>query len=125
MSNITPINPPPPNNLLTADECQKIAGALQRLNEIKDANCIVSLHGVNQNDAKRTEQECRDLIEYLSVTLIKHARELVGCWFVVKGEYNPLIQSLVPLVQRINANLAAQEKRNTPPAAPVATSDVE
>lgn len=124
MSNITAINPPPPNNLLTADLCQKIGGALNRLNEIKNANCVVSLHGINQNDAKRTEQECRDLIEFLSVTLITHAPELIGCWFVIKGEYNPLIQSLVPLIQRINANLAAQEKRNTPPPA-AATSEVE
>lgn len=123
MSNITAIKPPPPNNYLTADICQQLGGALARLNEIKDANIIVNVHGVSQNDARKTEQECRDLIEFLSVTLIKHAAELVGCWFVVKGEYNPLIQSLVPLVQRVNANLAAQEKRNTPPTA--ATSNVE
>lgn len=113
MSNITTINPPPPtNNLLTVDDCQKIGGALARLDEIKNANCVVSLHGVG-NDSKKTEQECRDLIEYLSVTLIQHAGELIGCWFVIKGEYNPLIQAFIPLVQRINAHVAAQEKRNT------------
>lgn len=111
MSEITPINPPPPNNLLTADTCQKIGGALARLNEIKDAQVIVTLHGAS-NDPKKTEQECRDLIEYLSVTLIQHATELIGCWFVVKGELQPLIQALMPLVYRVNANLAGQEKRN-------------
>lgn len=121
MSNITPINPPPPNNLLTADLCQKIGGALNRLNEIKNANVIVSLHGVGAANAQKTEQECRDLIEFLSVTLITHAKELIGCYFVVHGELQPLIRALMPLVQRVNANIAAQEKRNTPPA----TSEVE
>lgn len=111
MSEITPINPPPPSNLLTADECQKIGGALNRLNEIKNQNCIISLHGAG-NDPKKTEQECRDLIEYLSLALIMHAQELIGCWYVVKGELQPLIQALMPLVYRVNANLAEQEKRN-------------
>lgn len=115
MSEITVINPPKPSKLLTADECQKIGGALQRLNEIKNSNIIAV-----GAEAKKTEAEARDLIEFLSVTLITHATELIGTWFVVRGELQPLIQALMPLVSRVNANLAAQEKRNTPPATPEA-----
>lgn len=111
---LTPVNLPPKPERMTADEATKIAGALQRLNEIQNAPNIVALNAPNKD-----KQEVTDLINYLSETLIKHAKELVGCWFVIKGEYEPLVRALVPAFQRTLAFAKVEEQKNkVNPAAP-------
>lgn len=106
---LTPVTLPPKSERLTADEATKIAGALQRLNEIQNSPNIVSLHA-----PQKEKQEVEDLINYLSETLIKNAKELLGCWFVVKGEYEPLARALVPVFQRARAFTAAEEAKHAP-----------
>lgn len=99
MADIIPIKPPAVNDKLTPDECHRIGGALARLNDIKNQS-IISLS--SDPNTPNSEEEARALIEYLSVTLIRHASELIGCWFVIKGEYAPLINALAPLAQRLS-----------------------
>lgn len=100
MSDLTPVQLPPPSGKLDYDTCTKIGGALNRLEELKTSKIAT----------KKGETEAMQLVEFLSETLIKHAKELVGCWFVIKGEYEPLIRASVPLFQRLQANAKKQEE---------------
>lgn len=102
---------------LTEAKASEIAGAIQRLNELGDSTII--------NPA--TEAEVKGLRNYLANTLPQYANELLGCWFVMHNEYEPLIQGFAGLFGRATALLhrnqpgpAVQtDKPETPPAAEV------
>lgn len=85
----------------------QLAGALGRLEDIKNLSAL--------STTREVEAEALGLVEFLSKELIDHAPEMLGCWFVVKAEYEPLCNALVPMVNRCNSiisqRIAQQEAR--------------
>ena len=84
---------------LTIDIANQIGGALQRLNEIGSATII---------DPKN-EAEQRALVTYLGSTLPQYANELLTCWFVIRTEYQPLVNSCAAILRRATAPIAQPE----------------
>lgn len=57
----------------------------------------------------------RGLIEYLSGGLIEHASELIGCFIAVKTEYEPILNLLATVSNRVNnIHVARAAKSNAP-----------
>ena len=96
MSNIIdPTKPPQRKQIaaLTAEEFEKIGGALQRINEIRDAAI-----------KKPTDDaELAELIAFAGKGLIDHAPELLGCWITVRQEYQPLLHVAAGFLRRVDA----------------------
>jgi hypothetical protein len=89
------------------DEAIKIRKAFLRLRELSDSKIIT----------KDSDAEKRLLTEYLNKSAVQHFNELMGCWFVVTREYQPLIDALIPLVGR------AIQSMQQPAAAPEPASE--
>jgi hypothetical protein len=96
---------------LTEKVATELAGALARLHELGDSKII--------NPAN--EAEITDLRRYISATLPQYANELLGNWFVMRNEYEPMIQGFSALLGRagalINARQAKQQEKQ-PEATP-------
>lgn len=59
------------------------------------------------------EAELTGIMEYLANTFLNHAPEFIGCWNVVRTEYEPICVNLASLfsrVQAIRVNAVAQMK---------------
>ena len=90
--NATPAAPAQPARLShkTANE---LAGALQRWTELRNAKI----------KTPTTDAELAGLTEYMATTLITHSSDLLGAWFVVRAEYEPLIGVLTNIKARLDA----------------------
>jgi hypothetical protein len=88
---------------LTFEAAQKLGGAIQRLSELAAAPVITPT----------SEAEQKGLVQFLQAELFKYANELVGSWFVMHTEYEPLIGCVASLLSRANGvlsrNAAAQQ----------------
>lgn len=90
---------PEPSKLkLDRPKFDQLAVALGRLEDIKQLSAL--------SKTREVEAEAMGLVEFLSVQLIDHASELLGCWFVVKAEYEPLCNAVLPIVNRANSIIA-------------------
>lgn len=74
----------------------QIAGALQRINELSQLSVQLPAHVA----------EIKGNHEFLANTLIQHADELLGCWFTVRREYEPLIRAFSTVAFRVSGVLA-------------------
>lgn len=72
-----------PTNM-TPELAQQIGGALQRLHELR----------AKETPSEDETKEVAGLIEWLADNLITHASELIGCFFVAKFEYSPIVNAL-------------------------------
>jgi len=93
---------------LTEEVATQLAGALQRLNELGDSKIINPAH----------EAEITGTRQYIARELPKYAAELLGNWFVLRNEYEPLIQGFSGLMGRAGAIINARNAQNNqqPPA---------
>lgn len=97
----------PESKPLTMSGVNQLGGALHRLHELRQQTV----------QTPTLEAEVRGLIEFLSGSLIEHASELIGCWVAVKTEYEPALNLLATMSNRvINIHAARAAKSNaTPP----------
>jgi hypothetical protein len=58
---------------------------------------------------KNAEAEKAGLREYIKNQLLEHAGHLMGCWFAVKNEYEPLCNSFASIINRAEG-IRAQRK---------------
>lgn len=100
---------PQKSPLLTQDIAFKLMGALARLEELKNAPLSLTIVKPGGEDANKEtlspDAEQNALIEYVAAGLLAHAGELLGCYYAVQTEYNPLLRVLVPVVRRVNAQI--------------------
>lgn len=100
---------PQKSPLLTQDIAFKLMGALARLEELKNAPPALSIVKPDGEDADTNslsrDAETNALVEYVAAGLLAHAGELLGCYYAVQTEYNPLLRVLVPVVRRVNAQI--------------------
>jgi hypothetical protein len=93
---------------LTADDFNGMSGALARLeelNETKSDSAIITREKENEN--RKAKAEAEGIIEYLSGMFLKHGAELLGCWLIIKNEYEPLCLSMQNTFARV-ATMCAQ-----------------
>jgi len=82
------------NKPLTMEVGKQIIDAISRLNSLGGEDSkIVTLD-------KNAEAEKAGLREYLKNVLLEHAGHLVGCWFAVKNEYEPLCNVFANITNR-------------------------
>jgi hypothetical protein len=80
---------------LTVQEASTIGGALQRYRELSETTPLIQ--------TAEGEAEKRGLRDFLNEKLLLHADIFLGSFFVVKTEYEPGLQVLARLAQRIAA----------------------
>lgn len=84
---------PQPPARLNAALATEIGGALERWHTLR-------------NQAIKTptsDAEVAGLTEYLANRLLEFAPELLGCWFVVRNEYEPLIGTIATVMNRVES----------------------
>lgn len=86
------------NHLLTYEIAEKIAGALERL------------HVLQQNKIVSTEiaAEIRGQQQFLADETPKYINELLGCWFTIRREYEPLLTILATMSKRVQGILSVK-----------------
>jgi hypothetical protein len=89
---------------LSGEKAQQIAAALARFREI----------GNNKIINPRDEAEITGLKNFFSQVIIEHGNELLGNWIVVRQEYEPLVQTVERIADRI---VAIRTNRNNERAA--------
>src|SRR5579859_7654569 len=93
---------PPTRPKLEFNEAIKIGGALERLAYLSQQSVIT----------REAEAETRGLNQHLDGVAKQYLPELLGAWFVVETEYDPLVGSIAALLRRsgaVNARDAAQK----------------
>lgn len=102
---------------LTPEKASQIGVALQRYREI-GASAIIN---------PRNEAELTGLRNFFCQVMIDHGNEFMGCWMAVRSEYEPLVQVIERIAQRISSIGAArnaqrvaelQAAQSAQPAAP-------
>jgi len=76
---------------------------------------LAQLAGNGEADSKiitldaNANAEKAGLVEYIKNQLFEHAGHLMGCWFAVKNEYEPLCNSFASILNRAEG-IRAQRK---------------
>lgn len=83
------------------EEAMKIAQAYARLQQLRNAT-------IKQ---VADDAEIKGLIEYLAPALLEHASEFIGCYFVMHNEYEPFINTVLPIFRRCLGTLQQQERQ--------------
>lgn len=78
---------------LAPELVQKIIEAQVRLRELGGHNTIID---------PKSEAEVTGLKRFLGEVLTTHSSELIGCWVAVHQEYEPLIQTLERIFNRVS-----------------------
>lgn len=76
---------------ITAEEANKARNALLRLNALNESKIIT----------KDGDAEKRMVSDFLNKFVGAHVNELLGCWFVMHYEFEPLLGALAPIVARL------------------------
>lgn len=88
------------NETLTPELVQKVIEAQVRLRELGGHNTIID---------PKSEAEILGLKKFLGDVFVQHGNEFIGCWVAIRQEYEPLIQTLERIFNRVGAiNLARQ-----------------
>jgi hypothetical protein len=90
--------------------------ALSKGRAVELATCLRKLRATHEKSIidPGNEAEKVALTEALATGLLTHADELLGCWFAVKDEYEPLTLGLAALLRRSGNINAAIAQRSTP-----------
>lgn len=98
------------NTLLTRKDAIELGGALARWHELRNSTI----------KTPTSDAELKGLTEHIATTLVEHADEFVGCWFTIRDEYEPVLNLLARVTQRVShinaqqyAAFAAQSKAET------------
>lgn len=92
----------PNQNVITPEKMQQVIFAFARLRELGSTVII---------DPKN-EAEVVGLKKFLGDFFLEHGNELVGCWVAVRQEYEPLVQT----IERIANRVLTVRNSNRPPA---------
>ncbi len=99
------IGPRPQIKKLTYDQFIQLSQALARLHEIRSTKIEGSiLTRDKKNEAQELKVEAEALVEFLAATFIDHGQEFLGCWHVMKQEYEPLVNGAVSFFNRLAAS---------------------
>lgn len=108
---ITPDQPTPENaapetadeigESLNIDVVTRIGGALDHLRQL-ESQAIAT---------PTSEATKRALREFLFKSFTRHGSELLGAYFTLKGEYEPLIGTLSILFRRVNATINTMHRQ--------------
>lgn len=82
-------------DVLDINVATRIAGALDQLNQLDAQKVLTPTTGATK----------RALEGFINQAFRKHGGELLGAFFSLKGEYEPLIGSLAILFRRVNATI--------------------
>ena len=82
--------------MLDQETAVKIGGALARLHELTHKSIV------EKDDAA----ERRGNEQFLNRALLEHAHELLGAWFTIRNQYQPLIQGFACLVSQADGVIA-------------------
>lgn len=105
---------PMPNHVpITTAEFTQLSQAYARFSFIRNATIKQA------ND----DAELRGLTEFMAQFFIDHAAEFLGCWHVLRAEYEPLIGVIATLARRVSGTnesrqameQSAQAKQAAPP----------
>jgi hypothetical protein len=96
MDKTIPNETKPKRIALSFETANEIAGALARRQELTSTTIL----------SKDTEAELRGLNQYLTTALANHSEELLGCWFTIRREYEPLLQAFSTVAFRVGAILS-------------------
>lgn len=80
------------NQPLDRNVGMQLIDAIHRLNQLSSSVIV------NKND----DAEKAGLEKFLYTGLVAHASVLLGCWFTVKTEYEPLVNCFSHLLERAN-----------------------
>lgn len=78
---------------LTMEAAKQIGGAIDRLNQI----------GTGLIVKPGDEAESKALENWLKGELLKYAQQLLGSYFVIKTEYEPLVMGVAGILRRATA----------------------
>jgi len=87
--------PQPEFTALTMEKAARLAGAIRRKKVLMSQKISTA-----QKDA-----ELRGINALLVTELMNHADELVGSWFGIHNEYQPIVDALTALFARIQQNI--------------------
>jgi hypothetical protein len=83
---------PQQRETLSPEVVQKLIMARARLAELGGDSPIIN---------PRNEAEIAGLKKFLAETLTAHSDELIGCWVAVRQEYEPLVQTIERIANRV------------------------
>jgi len=100
------------NKPLELNEGRDLINAVNKLNALSAQKILT----------KTSDAEKAGLDSYVRTALYEHASVLLACWFAVRTEYEPLINSVGAILNRVNgmkqlheqAVAAAAEKEEAP-----------
>lgn len=87
--------PQPPRRRLNAQIIEQLAAQLNRLSELSQHKII------SRND----EAEKAGIHAFLAEHFVVFGSELLGCWYTVRGEYEPLLRVITAVTARVAGQL--------------------
>lgn len=83
---------------LSTEIAIQLGGALAKVAELENLSIVT----------KESEAELRGLKSFINDTLHEYANDLLGAWFVVRQEYEPLVNGVSRLLFRASSLNAPQ-----------------
>lgn len=88
---------------------KQIIDAINRLTQLSGTEGDSKIITLDKN----AEAEKAGLREFLKNQLFEHAGFLMGCWFAVKNEYEPLCNTMASILNRAHAIQALRAKADS------------
>jgi len=88
--------------MLTYKLAEELGGALDKLEELAQTKI----------KTKESEAEERGLKAFVAETATHNLQELLGCWFTIRREYEPLLNVLAVMTKRVQGVLAIKLPAN-------------
>jgi hypothetical protein len=110
------------NKSLELAEGRQLIDSVARLAQLSNSN------NGSSTDAN-SEAEKAGLREYIKNQLFEHAAYVLGCWFAVKSEYEPLCNAFASIANRAKSiqaqRAAASEQADAPTPTPTEATPTE
>lgn len=97
-----------PTETLSPEIVQQLIQAQVRLAELGGASQIIN---------PRNEAEIVGLKKFIGETMTQHSSEFIGCWVAIRQEYEPMIQLIERVTNRVFSIRQQQRSLATAPAA--------
>ena len=79
--------------LFTRNEAETLGNAVARWHELRD----------NIIKTPTSDAELKGLTEFIATQAVEHIDELIGCWFTIRDEYEPILNLISRVGQRVNS----------------------
>jgi hypothetical protein len=87
-------------NNLTFKQAEELGGALARLAELGESKIVT----------KEIETERAALQRFVATTATEHITDLLGAWFTVRRQYEPLLLTIAGIAKQVGGILQQQPK---------------